>query len=138
TRLDVTQLGRVPLGQYDSIVLSGGRYDSLSQPTVEALKAWVRAGGSLVVFGSAARWAAANGLAPQAEASERTEAPTAERHDFGDRQTVQGEQRSAGNALSADADITHPLAFGLSRRDLFVNKETDVVLAPAADPFGNV
>src|SRR5690606_19064881 len=67
-----------------------------------------------------------------------TEAPTAERHDFGDRRTVQGEQRSAGNALSADADITHPLAFGLSRRDLFVNKETDVTLAPVADPFGNV
>jgi hypothetical protein len=137
TRLDVGQLGRVPLGQYDSIVLSGGRYDSLGQPTVDALKAWVRAGGSLVVFGSAARWAAANGLAPQAEASERAETST-ERRDFGDRQTVQGEQRSAGNALSADADITHPLAFGLSRRDLFVNKETDVVLGPVADPFGNV
>ncbi len=97
----------------------------------------MRAGGSLVVFGSAARWAAANGLAPQA-ASEDEKKAEVERRDYADRSAIQGEQRTAGNALSADADISHPLAFGLSRRDLFVNKETDVVLAPVADPFANV
>uniref|UniRef100_UPI0039170181 hypothetical protein n=1 Tax=Brevundimonas sp. TaxID=1871086 RepID=UPI0039170181 len=137
TRLDPSQLGRVPLGSYDSIVLSGGRYDNLGQPTVDALKAWVRAGGSLVAFGNAARWAAANGLAPQA-ASEDEKKAEVERRDYADRSAIQGEQRTAGNALSADVDISHPLAFGLSRRDLFVNKETDVVLAPVADPFANV
>lgn len=137
TRLDPSQLGRVPLGDYDSIVLSGGRYDNLSQPAVDALKAWARAGGSLVVFGSAARWAAANGLAPQT-ASEDEKKAEVERRDYADRSAIQGEQRTAGNALSADVDISHPLAFGLSRRDLFVNKETDVVLAPVSDPFANV
>ncbi|HCW48819.1 MAG TPA: hypothetical protein DGP25_01855 [Brevundimonas sp.] len=138
TRLDPSQLGRVALGDYDSIVLSGGRYDHLGQPTVDALKAWVRAGGSLVVFGSAARWAADNGLAPKASSEEEKRKTEIERRDYADRGAVQGEQRTAGNALSADADISHPLAFGLSRRDLFVNKETDVVLTPVADPFANV
>jgi hypothetical protein len=137
TRLDPSQLGRVPLGDYDSIVLSGGRYDGLGQPTVDALKVWVRAGGSLVVFGSAARWAAASGLAPLPPAEDEKKAEI-ERRDYADRSTIQGEQRTAGNALSADVDISHPLAFGLSRRDLFVNKETDVTLTPVQDPFANV
>lgn len=137
TRLDPAQLGRVSLDNYDSIVLSGGRYEGLGQPAVDALKAWVRRGGSLVVFGTAARWAQANGLAPQAEREEgERNAPA--RRDYADRQSVQGEQRTSGNALSADADISHPLAFGLTRRDLFVNKETDVTLSPVADPFANV
>lgn len=138
SRLDPSQLGRIDLNNYDSIVLSGGRYDGLGQPTVDAIKAWVRRGGSLVVFGSAARWAAANGLAPQSEKEEAKDDTANARRDYADRSTVQGEQRTAGNALSADADITHPLAFGLSRRDLFVNKETDITLTPVADPFANV
>ena len=136
SRLDPSQLGRIDLNNYDSIVLSGGRYDNLGQGTVDALKAWVRRGGSLVVFGTAAQWAGANGLAPQGERQER--AATTDRRDYSDRTTVQGEQRTSGNALSAEADFTHPLAFGLSRRDLFVNKETAVTLTPVADPFGNV
>ncbi|GAA0397510.1 M14 family metallopeptidase [Brevundimonas terrae] len=138
SRLDPSQLGRIDLNNYDSIVLSGGRYDGLGQPTVDAIKAWVRRGGSLVVFGSAARWAAANGLAPQSEKEDAKDDTANARRDYADRSTVQGEQRTAGNALSADADITHPLAFGLSRRDLFVNKETDITLTPVADPFANV
>jgi len=137
TRLDPQQLGRVSLDNYDSIVLSGGRYENLGQPAIDALKAWVRRGGSLVAFGTAARWAQANGLAPQAEREER-ERSAPDRRDYADRQSVQGEQRTSGNALSADADISHPLAFGLTRRDLFVNKETDVTLTPVADPFANV
>ncbi|MEG2313803.1 hypothetical protein, partial [Brevundimonas sp.] len=138
TRLDPSQLGRIDLDNYDSIVLSGGRYDGLGQPAVDAIKAWVRRGGSLVVFGSATTWAATNGLAPQAEREEAKDDKADDRRDYADRSTVQGEQRTAGNALSADADITHPLAFGLSRRDLFVNKETAITLTPVADPFANV
>lgn len=135
SRIDTAQLGRIDLSAYDSIVLSGGRYD-LPPAAIDAVKSWVRRGGSLVVFGSAAQWAAANGLVPQSERAERD--ANEERRNYADRQTVQGEQRTSGNALSADADTSHPLAFGLSRRDLFVNKETAVTLAPVADPFGNV
>lgn len=138
SRLDPAQLGRIDLSNYDSIVLSGGRYDGLGQPAVDAIKAWVRRGGSLVVFGSAATWAATNGLAPQSDKEEAKDDTANTRRDYADRDEVQGEQRTAGNALSADADITHPLAFGLSRRDLFVNKETSVTLTPVADPFANV
>lgn len=61
-----------------------------------------------------------------------------ERRDFADRQDVLAEQRSSGNLVSADVDITHPLAFGVPDRDLFVNKETEVTLPPPADPFANV
>ncbi|HUH24033.1 MAG TPA: hypothetical protein VLZ51_08225, partial [Brevundimonas sp.] len=144
TRLDPAQIGRVSLDQYTSIVLSGGRYDDWSDRSVEALRRWIQAGGSLVTYGSASRWALAKGLtgaAPRDAASETapdTSRKTETRRDFAERGDALADQRSAGNAVSADADITHPLAFGLPQRTLFVSKETDVVLPAAADAFSDV
>ena len=139
TKLDPAQLRRAPLGGYTSIVLAGGRYDDWSEDTVAALRRWVQSGGSLVTFGAASKWAVAKGLAgPPPKAAEPEAAKAEERQDFAQRRDALAEKRSAGNALSADADITHPLAFGLTRRALFVNKETDVTLSPVADAFSNV
>jgi len=145
TKLDPAQLRRVPLGDYTSIVLAGGRYDDWSDETVAALRRWVQAGGSLVTFGTASKWAVAKNLTGSApkvstepEIAKTDQAKPEERLDFTTRRDALAEKRSAGNALSADADITHPLAFGLSERALFVNKETDVTLKPVADAFSNV
>lgn len=148
TRLDPAQLRRAPLSAYTSIVLAGGRYDDWSEETISALRRWVQAGGSLVTFGAASKWAIAKGLAgapagPLAKVEGKVEAAgepskADERLDFAQRRDVLAEKRSSGNALSADVDVTHPLGFGLARRTLFVNKETDVTLAPVADAFSNV
>jgi len=144
TRLDPAQIGRVSLDPYTSIVLSGGRYDDWSERSVEALRRWIQAGGSLVTYGSASRWALAKGLTgasprgPAAETQTDTIGKTDTRRDFAERSDALADQRSAGNAVSADADITHPLAFGLPQRALFVSKETDVVLPASADAFSNV
>lgn len=145
TRLDPGQIGRVSLDQYTSIVLSGGRYDDWSDRSVEALRRWIQAGGSLVTYGSASRWAIAKGLTGAAPATpatpERGSSPAAEaspRRDFAERADALADQRTAGNAVSADADITHPLAFGLSGRRLTVNKETEVILPASTDAFSDV
>ncbi|MDG2520720.1 M14 family zinc carboxypeptidase [Caulobacter segnis] len=139
TKLDPAQLRRLPLGAYTSIVLAGGRYDDLGDDTVAGLRRFVQGGGSLVTFGAGSKWAVSKGLAgPAPKAAEEKAEDKAERLDFAARRDALAEKRSSGNALSADADITHPLAFGLSQRALFVNKETDVTLSPVADAFSNV
>lgn len=146
TRLEPAQLARAPLRDYTSIVLAGGRYDDWSDAAVDALKAWVQAGGSLVTFGTASQWALDKGLAggpgragkgPDASTDDSADTTPA-RHDFASRPAVLAEERTAGNLFSADADITHPLAFGVPRRAVFVHKETRITLPPAADPFANV
>ncbi|WP_156170483.1 M14 family zinc carboxypeptidase [Luteimonas sp. FCS-9] len=138
TRLDPTQLARAPLGDYTSIVLAGGSYEDWSEATVEALRGWVRAGGSLVTFGSAAQWAIDRKLADGLGQAPAQDDGDTGRADFGDRRDLLAEDRISGNLVSADADISHPLAFGVPRRAIFVNKETPVVLPPARDRFSTV
>ncbi|MCD9028774.1 peptidase M14 [Luteimonas sp. BDR2-5] len=138
TRLDPSQLARVPLGQYTSIVLAGGNYGDWSEATVKALRAWIEAGGSLVTFGSASQWAIEKKLADGLAEPTPKDAADTGRADFGARRDTLAEDRISGNLVSADADISHPLAFGVPRRDIVVNKETDVVLPAAKDRFSTV
>lgn len=139
TRLDPSQLAKADLSRYTSIVLGGGQYGDLGDATVEALRRYVQAGGSLVTLGTASRWAVEKKLiaAGKDEAKSPDDAKAA-RADFGRASEVRMEQRTAGNMLTADVDITHPLAFGVPTRALWVFKETDVTLPVAADPFSTV
>lgn len=141
TRLDPTQIGRVPLSRYTSLVLAGGDYSGLNEAAIASLKAWTEAGGSLITFGLATQWAIEKGLTseqlqPNPAAPADGEAPA--RIDYADLANWNAEQRSAGNLLSANADITHPLAFGVPSRELFVNKETPVLLQPSRDNYATV
>ncbi|HEY0335419.1 MAG TPA: M14 family metallopeptidase [Stenotrophomonas sp.] len=145
TRLDPAQLATVPLEDYTSLVLSGGQYADLTPRAVEKLRRWIEAGGSLVAYGSGAKWAADQQLAPfvpkpeaGAKPEDDKEAADDKRRDFADRQDVLSEQRLSGNLVSADADISHPLAWGLQRRDIHVNRESNLRLPKPADAFSSV
>ncbi len=140
TRLEPAQLGRVSLARYTSIVFASGDYSGLGDAAIASLKSWTEAGGSLVTFGTATQWAIDKGLANEqlkpadAPIGDEPPAPIA----YGDLATFSAEQRIAGNLLSAKADITHPLAFGLSSQHLFVNKETPLLLQPSRDNYATV
>jgi len=137
SKIDPAQLASVDLSRYTSIVLSGGTYATVSDAGVAALKRWIGAGGSLVVYGSGARWAIDKGLA-EAKLREGDKKDDAERLDFGTVRDVFALGRVSGNILSADIDPTHPLGFGVQQRRIWVNKEGGLVFEPAKNAFLNV
>ncbi|HEX7989781.1 MAG TPA: peptidase M14, partial [Stenotrophomonas sp.] len=137
SKLDPAQLASVDLARYTSIVFSGGTYANVSDAGVAALKRWIAAGGSLVVYGSGARWAIDKGLA-EAKLREGDKKDEAERLDFGTVRDVFALGRVSGNILSADIDPTHPLGFGVQQRRIWVNKEGGLVFEPVKNAFLNV
>ena len=138
SKIDPQQLGKVPLDRYTSIVLAGGRYDTVDEGAVAALKRWIQAGGSLVTYGTASKWAIEKKLA-EGETLGAVDVPEdGERQAFGDQRDLAAIERVSGNILSADVDISHPLGFGVPRRELAVPKETPVVLRPSANAFSTV
>ncbi|WP_425477331.1 M14 family zinc carboxypeptidase [Stenotrophomonas koreensis] len=136
SKLEPAQLGRVDLSRYTSIVLAGGNYAAVPEAAVKALKDWVAAGGSLVTWGSGARWAVEQGLATAA--IKPGDKPAVERLDFGSQRDVFALRRVSGNILSADIDLSHPLAFGLQQRAIHVNKETGLVFEANPNAYLNV
>ena len=118
-------------------MLSGGTYGTVGDAGVAALKRWIAAGGSLVVYGSGARWAIDKGLA-EATLRAGDKKDDSERLDFGTVRDVFALGRVSGNILSADIDPTHPLGFGVQQRRIWVNKEGGLVLEPVKNAFLNV
>ena len=137
SKLDPQQLGKVSLDRYTTIVLSGGSYTGVDAAAVAALKRWVQAGGSLVTYGSASKWAIeqklADGEARQGRRDCRREPPCI-------RRPARHRRDRAGQRQHprADVDTSHPLAFGVPRRQLAINKENTVTLQPSANPFSTV
>lgn len=137
SKLDPAQLGKVNLDRYTTIVLSGGTYSGVDAAAVAALKRWINAGGSLVTYGSAAKWAIEQKLSDEVLGAEEKE-PDSARRAFGDQRDIAAIERVSGNILSADVDTSHPLGFGLPRTELAVNKENGISFKPSRNAFSTV
>jgi len=137
SKLDPAQLGKVSLDRYTTIVLAGGTYTGVDATAVAALKRWINAGGSLVTYGTAARWAIEQKLADEVLGEDEKE-PDAARRAFGDQRDIAAIERVSGNILSADVDTSHPLGFGLPRTQLAINKENGIRFKPSRNPFSTV
>ncbi|MBO8043644.1 hypothetical protein J6396_38965, partial [Pseudomonas aeruginosa] len=96
SKLDPQQLGKVPLDRYTTIVLSGGTYTGVDATAVAALKRWVQAGGSLVTYGSASKWAIEQKLADGEKLGKEEEAADASRRAFGDQRDIAAIERVSG------------------------------------------
>lgn len=64
--------------------------------------------------------------------------PTKERLDYASQEDVEGSKRINGAIFLADLDITHPIAFGVTSRKLFINKNGSTLLLPSENKYATV
>ena len=135
TVLEATELRRVDWDDYNVLVLPSAR--SLSSTfdggALDALKEWVRGGGTVVAIGGSAAWASTELLGMErdenvggddgddegddddGEADEDDE-EEAFRMTYAERRDRRVENRVPGALLAAEIDTTHPLAAGMDGR----------------------
>ena len=75
-----------------------------------------------------------------AEKGETAVAPKAKttRVDYVDQQDVEGSKRINGAIFTSDLDVTNPLAFGITSRKLFINKNSNTFLQTSANKYSTV
>ncbi|SKB67946.1 Zinc carboxypeptidase [Parapedobacter luteus] len=140
-KIDPINIPRANLTRYTTLILTGGSYNDLwDNGTTERIKSWVNSGGTLIAFQSAAEWAIANGITREKvyRDTTRKREPKPRRLDYVTRAEATAPDRISGNIFSADIDVTHPVAFGLQNRKLFVNIDGGTILLPSADQFSTV
>lgn len=76
------------------------------------------------------------GVAPAGNT--RATAPITERVDYANQQDVEGAKRINGGVFVSDIDTTHPIAFGLTSRKFFLNKNGSVILQPSMNKYATV
>ncbi len=124
TKVETTSLGRTDLSKYNVILMAGGNYHSISAGATDAIKKWVRAGGTLVTLRGAINWASSEGLINARRT--KSKGISGDTSDENSMRPYESARRDRGSTVVGGAifevklDLTHPLAFGFDDENLAV------------------
>ncbi len=129
--VDAERFNNLDLTKYNTLVLAGGNFSRLS---ADKVKQFVSGGGTLIVQGTAVRWAKNAGLVswdlrPVPRVEENTRRPYA---------SMEEDARALslpGAILRAELDLTHPLAYGYRRVAISLFVTGDVFVQPPANAY---
>jgi hypothetical protein len=131
------RLGNADLDRYNVIVMVNGNYDDLDSNSVDKIKQWTRAGGTLITTKYANNWAERNELANISYANEEESEEEKEVHPkpYANLDEDRGAQYIGGSIFNAKLDLTHPLGYGYNDEDLTVFRNSTLFLEKADNPY---
>lgn len=132
THLEQTVFNRVDVSKYSTIIMVGGSYNDLNK---EKLKAWVQNGGVLICTEEAVSWSAQNGISNIKFKKQPAVIDSSKRLAYNTRDEIEGAQQLSGAIFGADADLTHPLAYGYNNKQVSFFKANKVFMEKSKNPF---
>ncbi|HEV7333052.1 MAG TPA: M14 metallopeptidase family protein [Flavisolibacter sp.] len=132
THLDVTAFNRVDLDKYNTIIMVSGSYSDLNK---EKLKSWVQGGGTLILTEEAVQWAAQAGISNVTFKRAKSPYDSSNGLPYADRDEISGAQNMRGAIFRAEADLTHPLAYGYTQPQVSLFKANRVFMERSKNPF---
>ena len=137
TKVNTSQFTQLKLTDYSTLIMVAGNYTLLSEAAVAKIKNWVQQGGTLILLKSAVTWAIQNKLVEE-QVKKEDEKKESKRLDYVSSQEYLGARAMGGSIFSINLDITHPLGFGYSNRELPVWRNTAIFLEPSKNSFNTV
>ncbi|MFN3840930.1 MAG: M14 metallopeptidase family protein [Cyclobacteriaceae bacterium] len=136
TKIDVSNIGRVNWANYNVLVMVSGTY-TLDKPTVDRLKTWIQNGGTLITFKTASEWAIKQGLTKEKLVPADT-VKNKPRVNYEDAASKEGARNIGGSIFQVDLDITNPIGFGYTERNVSVYRNGLTFLQPSKNPYTTV
>lgn len=130
--LETTAFNRTDIDKYNTIILVSGNYADLNK---EKLKSWVQAGGTLIATEDAVTWAAQNGISDVKFKRVKPAVDSLQKIRYIDREQIDGAQRVTGAIFGAEADLTHPLAYGYNQQTISMFKANSVFMEKSKNPY---
>lgn len=137
TKVTTDNVNRINWSNYNTLILVSGNYSSLGENNINEIKSWTRSGGTVITLRSATSWAIRSKFVDE-NLAEDPEDETDDRLDYVTARDVRGSTAIGGSMYQTDIDITHPLGFGYTRRDLPVYRNHSIFMEPSKNPFSTV
>jgi hypothetical protein len=138
TKVNTTQFTQLRLHDYNTLILPSGNYTALGESGATKIKTWMQQGGTLLVLKNAVSWAINNKVIEEQLKKEEEEKKEVRRMDYVTAADYQGSRAIGGSIYKATLDITNPLGFGYTNRELPVWRNTSVFIEPSKSPFNTV
>ncbi|MDX2286645.1 MAG: M14 family zinc carboxypeptidase [Bacteroidia bacterium] len=131
TLLPVSAFGQGNLSRFNVIIMADGSYGSLDAGRMQE---FLRNGGTLIAMQGALRWLSDHGIGGiKVKPGSRDAEGGA--YSFRDREYMRGAQEVGGVICRLEADLTHPLCFGLGQAEIPVFRSSPLVLNPSGQPW---
>jgi len=137
TKVNTSQFGQLKMTDYNTLILAAGNYGILGETGVTKIKSWVQQGGTLILMKTAVSWAINSKLIDE-QLKKEEEKKESVRMDYVTAADYQGSRSIGGSIYMGNLDITHPLGFGYTSRELPVYRNTVVFIEPGKSPFNTV
>jgi hypothetical protein len=132
THLEQSVFNRAELNKYNTLIMVGGNYNELNK---EKLKAWLQSGGTLILTEEAVSWAAQNGISDVKFKKTKSPVDSTDKLSYTDREQIDGAQQINGAIFGAEADLTHPLAYGYNQKTISLFKANRVFMEKSKNPY---
>jgi hypothetical protein len=137
TLLTQSRMRQADLNRYNVLIMASGSY---SQVQTDRVKQWVEAGGTLIVYRTALRWAAENELAnitllDDADDSDSDPGESQATRAYAQMERDRGEQLIGGSIFNTTLDLTHPLGYGYNTPLLRVFRDSTIFMKLAENPY---
>ncbi|HSN60028.1 MAG TPA: M14 family metallopeptidase, partial [Ferruginibacter sp.] len=130
--LDAAIFNRADISKYTTIIMVSGNYGEINK---DKLKTWVQAGGVLIVLEEAVTWAAQNGISTVSFKKIKGAEDSTQLLPYVQREQIEGAQQISGAIFGADADLTHPLAYGYNQKTVSLFKANKVFMEKSKNPY---
>lgn len=132
TKITQHQLTTIDLQEYSHLIFPAGQYKSLSSKFTKKLSAWIKQGGNLVSIQSAALWVEKN--------IQNQEKPVGNdkklsKKAYGSFDEDKAQNTIGGAIIAAQADLTHPLSYGLIQQKQYPLIKGNSLLNPSKNPY---
>jgi hypothetical protein len=131
-------LNSIDLHPYTHIVLVDGKYSDINASLTSKLESWVTQGGSLVGISDGAKWAANTMLNMQPAEITASEQASQSRINFADKAHVKAQDIIGGAIMAGDLDITHPIGYGYTIRNISSQRSGLLAFEPPKNPYATV
>jgi hypothetical protein len=118
TNIEVEQIGRANLNNYNTIVLPDGSFGNISENGKNKLRDWISAGNTLIALGNASKWLKDNGLINIKFKLSKQNAKVNLRRMYEKAEDDMGAEVLGGAIFEVDLDLSHPLCYGYTRSKL--------------------
>ncbi len=135
TLLASDRLNWMDLSRYNRIVMPNGSYGDISDKGVENLKKWVENGGVIVGWKSATNWLASKEFIKLE--FENSKSDTTGFKSYSDYSATRGARYTGGSIFEASVDLTHPLAYGISRDRMPLFRNHNRVFKKSSNPYAH-
>lgn len=121
TLLDVDQLARTDLSQFNTLIMADGNYRSIPENHASKIRSWSAAGGTIIAYRGAMNWLSSQNMV-NLEYMGQSWKPSSQTGSYGDLSTQGGSQVLGGSIFKTQVDLSHPLLYGYERTELPVFK----------------